>query len=496
MPIVYFHFVLLLTKTKSLIKWVVLKTAYLIGFIIITTIPTNLFNKGLSLEYWGYSPIRGFTGNIYDFMYPLLILLAIYQLLTSLRVSTGRQRSQIQYGIAASLAGFGLGITNFLPLYGIRIYPLGHIGSLIASCLLAYSIVKHKFLDIRIIIRKALIYTIMTLGLTFVYLSIVFMSGEIMGTINQSQRLLMTISFIFIVALLFEPLRGSVQSVIDRLFFKDIYDRRMAMTEFSSSIVKTLDVEDLLDRTLQILSMTFRVSSAFVMLYDNDRNDYALKSFIGWEREELMECYPKADSFIDSLSNNQVIRNKTSGKYSYGDEYSRRALRRLGAEVAIALQTKNRLIGFVCLKERLPSNYDASDIEAIRALTDQLSLAIDNADFYHKNEQKSQYVFDSDYFQKRLDAEIERSRQHKMPVSVLYISLNGQDLDNKAIMKATVSIKSKIRSFDVAGRLTRNMFGLILPGAGQAEVRCLISRLEPELNTIGTVDYDVIERFN
>jgi len=322
------------------------------------------------------------------------------------------------------------------------------------------------------------------------------MSGEIMGTINQSQRLLMTISFIFIVALLFEPLRGSVQSVIDRLFFKDIYDRRMAMTEFSSSIVKTLDVEDLLDRTLQILSMTFRVSSAFIMLYDNDRNDYALKSFIGWEREELMECYPKADSFIDSLSNNQVIRNKTSGKYSYGDEYSRRALRRLGAEVAIALQTKNRLIGFVCLKERLPSNYDTSDIEAIRALTDQLSLAIDNADFYHKNEQKSQYAFDSDYFQKRLDAELERSRQHKMPVSVLYISLNGQDLDNKAIMKATVSIKSKIRSFDVAGRLTRNMFGLILPGAGQAEVRCLISRLEPELNTIGTVDYDVIERFN
>lgn len=457
---------------------------------------TEIVNQRAVSYLNGYSIEAPFFQGLSFGIYVGTFLVGLILFSWAYKRADGIRRIQYVFIAVALTGGFILSITDFLTVFRLPIPSLGPIAIVFLNSVVAYAIVKHQLLDIKIIIRKALIYTVMTLGLTFIYLSIIFMSGEFVGTINQSQRLVVTITFIFTVAVVFEPIRGFVQSAIDRLLFKDIYDKRTAMTEFSSSIVNTIDVAGLLDKTLQILSKTFKVSSAFVMLFDEDKNSYVLKDFIGWEREELMESYPGSDSFINSLSRRQVIRNRSNVKYSYDTEYTRRTLRRLGADIVVSLLTKNRLIGFVCLRDRVPGNYDTSDIEAIRVLTDQLSIAIENVGFYDKNKIQTDYAFNAAFFQKRLDAEFERAQKHNMPVSVLYITLDKQDRDKTVMTDIALSIKSKIRSFDITGHLANNRFGVILPGADQTEVQRLIARLEPELKTVGRADYSVIERPN
>ncbi len=497
-PPSFLYFIALYTKqdVKSAKTTYVVTLSYGISVLLFILDRTSLVSQRAVSYLNGYSIEAPFFQGLSFSMYIGTFIVGVALLIRAHPRATGIRRTQYLFIAVALTGGFLLSITDFLSVFRMPIPSLGPIAIVFLNSVVAYAIVKHQLLDIKIIIRKALIYTVMTLGLTFIYLSIVFMSGELVGTINQSQRLVVTIAFIFTVAVVFEPVRGFVQSVIDRLLFKDIYDKHTAMTEFSSNIVRMMDIDDLLDKTLQILSKTFKVSSAFIMLIDSDKKNYVLKNFIGWEREELMECYPGTDSFINSLSLQQVIRNRTSVEYSFDTEYSRRAMRRLGADVTIALQTKNQLIGFVCLKDKVPGNYDTSDIEAIRALTDQLSIAIENADFYHKGESHDEYSFNTDYFQKRLEAEFERAQRHNMPVSVLYISMEKPGLDRIAMQNMAGSIKSKVRSFDITGHLAKNRFGIILPGADQAEVQRLITRLKPDLKAIGRADYRVFERPN
>ncbi len=178
-PATFYHFVVTYIPQKR-ISWqrIVVRVGYFLSFIFLLLIWTPFFASGVSQYSWGFYPTVGVASRAFNIMFATYIGLGFIELVRYFKVTSGRKRNQVKYLLASTIIGFGLGITNFLPLYGFKnVYPLGHFGAPIAIVILAYAIVRHRLLDIDFVIRRSVIYSVLTAILATAYVSIVFSLG-------------------------------------------------------------------------------------------------------------------------------------------------------------------------------------------------------------------------------------------------------------------------------------------------------------------------------
>jgi serine phosphatase RsbU (regulator of sigma subunit) len=108
----------------------------------------------------------------------------------------------------------------------------------------AYAIVRFRLFDVEVIIRKSLVYAILTAVVTGFYALCVVAGNAFVSTVSSS-TLFSSPAFAFgfglVVVLLFDPLRKRMQRVVDRLFFRDRADFQQALLDMSRSVVSQLE---------------------------------------------------------------------------------------------------------------------------------------------------------------------------------------------------------------------------------------------------------------
>ena len=108
----------------------------------------------------------------------------------------------------------------------------------------AYAIVRFRLFDVEVIVRKSLVYAILTAVVTGFYALCVVAGNALVSTVSSS-TLFSSPAFAFgfglVVVLLFDPLRRRMQRVVDRLFFRDRADFQQALLEMSRSVVSQLE---------------------------------------------------------------------------------------------------------------------------------------------------------------------------------------------------------------------------------------------------------------
>jgi signal transduction histidine kinase len=122
--------------------------------------------------------------------------------------------------LAAAFVGFLGGGTNFLTVYSIPVPPFGNGLVVIFTCLIAYAVVRHQLMDIRIAIRKSLIYSISVTCLTVGYFGLVYFVEKIFQTTFGYKSIGISLSAFALMALVFQPLKIAIQSVVDFVLFR------------------------------------------------------------------------------------------------------------------------------------------------------------------------------------------------------------------------------------------------------------------------------------
>lgn len=477
-PTAFLYYVLVLTESKEKWLWAICWSSCLLVLFITLTIPTTLFNKDLVLQRWGYYPVRGVAGNIYDISYPVVVLIGIYVLIVNLRTSVGRQRIQIKYGILATAVAFSLGVTNFLPVYGVQVYPLGHIGNLAANLIIAYSIMRYTFMDIDIIIKKGLVYSMMTGILAGLYMSMIFIGQETIGLANLSgtYRILTTTIAILITAIAFEPLRSMIQRFVDKRFFKTHYDYREAIKKFSQMVVTILDLDQLLHKTAETIRGTLQLDQVIVFLRDEETRGFEVAAFTGGDESIIASwSYSEKSRLVQELS-----AMKQSVKLDYGES---------AGQAVISLKIDNEIQGFLVLGEKLSGDvYTPNDIDLLATLADQLSIAVENARLYRAAvTDKVSRLFNGTYFYDRLEEELTRSKEHGSSLGILMLDIDGftgiSEREGSAVADYIIKgigkeIKSEIRPYDIAARVGDDEFAIMLPGVQRDEIHFWESKIQ------------------
>ena len=161
-------------------------------------------------------------------------------------------------------------IANFLFLLFI-LFPV----------LVAYSIVKHNLFDIDRLVKKGVVYTVLTILVTASYALITALLNIPLRNLEISRSPLFPIIFTLIIVFLFMPLRSRIQAFVDKVFFKTKYDFDKVVGQISETMTSLLNLDEILDNITKVVMDTLQVRTSSVMLITNGVNDYQIHRVSG-----------------------------------------------------------------------------------------------------------------------------------------------------------------------------------------------------------------------
>jgi len=140
-------------------------------------------------------------------------------------------------------------------IFGVLIYVTGYSGLAVA---LGFSILRYRLWDIDVLIRRTLIYSVLTALLALLYFgSVVVIQGALGGVTGGESPLVIVVSTL-IIAAFFIPLRARVQQAIDRRFYRKKYDAARTLAAFGAQARDETDLARLSARLQQTVQDTMQ----------------------------------------------------------------------------------------------------------------------------------------------------------------------------------------------------------------------------------------------
>jgi hypothetical protein len=155
-----------------------------------------------------------------------------------------------------TLVATGLGWASDDPVAVAVQLPAGLAG-IIIPVTIAIAILRHHLFDIDIIIRRTLVYSMLTLMLGLVYLGCILLSRILVAPLIGGSELAIVVSTLAIAAL-FSPLRRRIQTIIDRRFYRRKYDATKVLAAFGATARDETDLERLSAAMLQVVDETMQ----------------------------------------------------------------------------------------------------------------------------------------------------------------------------------------------------------------------------------------------
>jgi hypothetical protein len=130
----------------------------------------------------------------------------------------------------------------------------------------AFAILKYRLLDIDVIIRKTVIYSVVTGSLIAVYLILAGISGlalvRSIGVESQSATVVATLAAVA----LFVPVRNRVQRFVDRRFFHREQDLEEATRQIADIVLHSSDPAETLSRVADTVQRALRTGGLAILV--------------------------------------------------------------------------------------------------------------------------------------------------------------------------------------------------------------------------------------
>ena len=314
---------------------------------------------------WVYFVIFG-LGSLFFKIYPLVRI--------ALRKGTGQlirqQALVLLLGLCLGLTGWYLFLWTPASLYTAPVAnpQWGSVLALLYPLSVGYAILRYQLFDIRIVIRKGLVYSLLTAVLTAVFLLFSSLIGTLYQGLTGQQSLLATLIPALLIAFLFLPVRNRIQSFVDQAFFRRDVQARQTIAAFGQELSTLREHDEVVRLVLDTVTKTLGTREA------------ALWSQVGDEYRTITKREPRSLStetnLISWLTQEQRALLRRPDECSpHTDE-----LGQLGAVLAVPLLCGGRLLGVLTLNEKRSGDlYTQEDLELLTTLAQNAALALENA---------------------------------------------------------------------------------------------------------------------
>jgi hypothetical protein len=216
----------------------------------------------------------------------VLIAAAAVSLLVRRLYARGIERQQTRwytYATAVATSGAILEYVISEPLELVWLGWVGHalvlIGIVGIPISMGIAVTRYRLYEIDLLVNRTLVYGLLTATLALVYFAGVTATQEILRALTGQEELpqLAIVASTLVIAALFTPLRGRIQSFIDRRFYRSKYDARKTLEAFSAKLKDETDLDRLGEDLVTVVGETMQ--PAHVRLW--------LRPDTGWKDDEV-----------------------------------------------------------------------------------------------------------------------------------------------------------------------------------------------------------------
>lgn len=230
----------------------------------------------------------------------------------------------------------------------------------------AIAILRYRLYDIDIIIRRTLLYSVLTVTLGVIYFAGVVLAQQVFRALTgQTSDLAIAVSTLLI-AVLFTPLRRRIQNAIDLSLYRRKYDAERTLANFSQSLSDQVDIDTLETSLAAVLQETMQPSQ--VALWINDRQPTVMQ-----ETAPAVVIPVNDPLYRYCLTSRRAIEVDQLKMQSEAKE----RLKAAGFRLLIPLVNRGELVGALQLGARLSDqDYSSDDYHLLNTLAPQAAAAL------------------------------------------------------------------------------------------------------------------------
>ncbi|MCB2179542.1 HD domain-containing protein [bacterium] len=386
MMVAIFYFIQSLFAHRH--RWaplVIWYTAIAIGFVLFSNviIHTAYLNENFELIY-EFSPLVVLVaGPGYG-----LMIFSLIELLQGVRETDNpMQKNRLRYLSLGLSITIGASAVNFTPLGQ---YPIDIAANGITALIITYTILRHQLLEIRMLIRLGILYSITTTLFGAFYYFIIYLSIGFFRMYSGRNIFWISVAIAMLTAIVMTPLRNRVQIWIDRVFYRERYSASQMLQRLSETAASLLDLTEIAELILNEVTGTLHIQTGAI--YVKQKTDHEFRLFAEHNLGEkapttLREDHPVFHWFSHQnqiLTRHQLTTLTVFRSLWYSEQQD---MENLDADLIIPLQAKGKLVGVLFAgKKRSTQPYSQEDQLTLITLSNQMAVAIENARLYEELE--------------------------------------------------------------------------------------------------------------
>jgi len=241
---------------------------------------------------------------------------------------------------------------------------------------IAYAIVRHKFLDARLLARRGILYALASAALVGLYLMVLQPLNRLLTAVPGVDARVFTPVFLVMALALFQPAVARLEELLDQVLLRDPADYRNVLRQLGRELQTTIDLEELLSRTVRTVSDALLLKTAHV---------------VALTRGQAIAHSGAGDPVpADRLARIALILPRIparAGSYRLSEPVDGLApaeqaelTRGLSASLLVPLRWRGDVMGALLLGEKLTrTGFSSEDVSLLTTLAGQVSVSLQNA---------------------------------------------------------------------------------------------------------------------
>ena len=271
----------------------------------------------------------------------------------------------------------------------------------------AWAIIRYRLMDVDLIFKRGVTYTLATAGLVGLYFGVVAVVSEMVHTSFPTLKIWGLLAAIVATGLIFDPLKRTIQGRVDRVFDRKRFDYRETLVDFGRSLNSQTDLRALVDAIVERLPQTLLVTRVAVFLAADSDGDagirpsrnphFDLAASHGLTDLQTSELRNLDVSFLDfdAPDSNSHVFLENPQQVLRLPESERSTAARLDLNYYLPCRVANRTgpgtrtVAIIGLGRTNDGDFLSSeDMEVLESLAGYIGIAIQNAQLYRRLELK------------------------------------------------------------------------------------------------------------
>lgn len=244
-PVTTYHFVASFLKIEH--KKIV-SIGYLISLLFFFPLVwTSYIFDGVYEYSWGYWYKAGSVHPFFLGYFIFFMLLSFYKLYVQYKKEdVPIERNRKKYLFFGLMIAY-IGSVDYIPTYGITFYPFGWLPFMIFLSMAFYAIVRYRLMDINFVFKKTMAYSLSAGLLTGLFVVLILTATQLFSTFAHVDSFKISVVAALAIALLFNPIRIKIQTLIDKLFYKKTYDYYATVRKVSHELASIFYLKKVYD---------------------------------------------------------------------------------------------------------------------------------------------------------------------------------------------------------------------------------------------------------